>query len=111
MQNRFETHCHFEWSNIRFLDATNKLELTVDYAIKIGLKGLCVTDHGCICGWMKANILQQELKKKNIDFKIGLGEEGYLVDKRESNIKYYHCIWMHHPEAALQSFHLKAFSS
>ena len=94
MQNRFETHCHFEWSNIRFLDATNKLESTVDYAIKIGLKGLCVTDHGCICGWMKANILQQELKKKNIDFKIGLGEEGYLVDKRESNIKYYHCIWI-----------------
>ena len=94
MLNRFETHCHFEWSNIRILDSINKLESTVDYAIKIGLKGLCITDHGCICGWMKANILQKELKEKGVDFKIGLGEEGYLVDKRESGIKYYHCIWI-----------------
>ena len=94
MQDRFETHCHFEWSNIRFLDSINKLESTVKYAIEIGLKGLCITDHGCICGWMKANLLQKELKEKGIDFKIGLGEEGYLVDKRENGIKYYHCIWL-----------------
>lgn len=94
MLDRFETHCHFEWSNIRMLDSINRLKPTVDYAISIGLKGLCITDHGCISGWIKACLLQKELMEKEIDFKIGLGEEGYLIDKRETNIKYYHCIWI-----------------
>ena len=92
--NRFEGHCHFNWSNTRLLDAINELKPTVDYAIEIGLRGLAITDHGCVCGWIKANQLQQELDSKGIDFKIALGEEGYLVDKRENGIKYYHIIWI-----------------
>lgn len=94
MSDRFEVHSHFEWSNFRLLDSINKLEPTVRYAIEIGLKGLAVTDHGCVSGWVKANQLQQKLFEEGIDFKIALGEEGYLVDSRVKNQKYYHCIWI-----------------
>ena len=92
--DRFETHVHHIWSNTRLLDSINRIEKSVEYAIEIGLKGYCITDHGCVCGWIKANQMQKELDAKGIDFKIGLGEEGYLVDNRESGIKYYHIIWI-----------------
>ena len=92
--DRFETHVHHIWSNTRLLDSINRIEKSVEYAIEIGLKGYCITDHGCVCGWIKANQMQKELDAKGIDFKIGLGEEGYLVDSRESGIKYYHIIWI-----------------
>jgi DNA polymerase III subunit alpha len=93
MADRFETHLHTEFSNLRLLDAITKLQPTVDYALQIGLKGLCITDHGCVSGWIKANQIQQKLIAEGSDFKIGLGEEGYLVDTRENGIKYNHVIW------------------
>ena len=91
--NRMETHLHTVYSNLRLLDATNRLESTVAYAREIGLKGIALTDHGCVSGWIKANQIQQKLIKEGSDFKIALGEEGYLVDTRENGIKYHHIIW------------------
>ena len=90
---RFETHLHSEFSNIRLLDAITRITSAVDYALQIGLKGICITDHGCVSGWIKANQIQQKLLAEGSDFKIGLGEEGYLVDTRENGIKYNHIIW------------------
>ena len=91
--DRMETHLHSVYSNLRLLDATNRLESTVAYAKEIGLKGIALTDHGCVSGWIKANQIQQKLIKEGSDFKIALGEEGYLVDTRENGIKYHHIIW------------------
>lgn len=91
--DRMETHLHTVYSNFRLLDSTNRLESTVSYAREIGLRGLALTDHGCVSGWIKANQIQQKLIKEGSDFKIALGEEGYLVDTRENGIKYYHIIW------------------
>lgn len=44
-------------------------------------------------GWIDANQIQQKLITEKSDFKIALGEEGYLVDVRENGIKYHHIIW------------------
>lgn len=41
---------------------------------------------------MEINQYAQEIKEKYPDFKIALGNEIYLVDKRERNIKYWHFI-------------------
>ena len=38
---------------------------------------------------MEVNQYAKEIKKKNPDFVIVLGNEVYLVDKRENGIKYY----------------------
>ena len=41
---------------------------------------------------MEVNQYAKEIKKKHPDFVIALGNEVYLVDKRENGIKYYHFI-------------------
>lgn len=94
MTPRFEPHCHSMFSNMRLLDAINRISDLASYGQEIGLKGFAITDHGTVAGWVEANQIQQKLDKENIDFKIALGEEGYLVDKRENGQKYYHCIWI-----------------
>lgn len=67
--------------------------MVIEYAQKIGLSGIALTDHGCVSGWIDANQIQQKLIAEKSDFKIALGEEGYLVDTRENGIKYHHIIW------------------
>ena len=90
--NRLEVHSHTHYSNIRLLDCINKPKDLVDRAKEIGLKGICVTDHECLSSAVELNELQQELIKQESDFKIGLGNEIYLCDTRESKQKYYHFI-------------------
>ena len=41
---------------------------------------------------MEVNQYAKKIKETNPDFKIVLGNEVYLVDKRENGIKYYHFI-------------------
>ncbi len=41
---------------------------------------------------MELNIYQKKIQKEHPDFKIALGDEIYLVEKREKKIKYYHFI-------------------
>ena len=88
MISRFSPHNHTEYSNIRLLDATNKLENLVKRGIEIGLAGLAITDHESLAGSIKICKLQE----KYPDFKIVIGNEIYLTDTREKNQKYYHFI-------------------
>ena len=88
MIQRFSPHNHTEYSNIRLLDATNKLENLVKRGIEIGLAGLAITDHESLAGSIKICKLQE----KYPDFKIAIGNEIYLTDTREKNQKYYHFI-------------------
>ena len=92
MRNRLEVHSHTEYSNIRTLDSINKIPALVKYAREIGLKGISITDHACLSGHVQANILAQDILKEDPEFKLVLGDEIYLVDKRENNIKYWHFI-------------------
>lgn len=92
MLNRCEIHAHTEYSNFRLLDCINPIPRLVDKAIKIGLKGLAITDHETVAGHMQANLLQQQIQKDNPDFKIILGNEIYLCPNRESGQTFFHFI-------------------
>ena len=77
----FSIHNHTEYSNLRLVDCNIKLKLLIDEAMKMGLKGVCITDHECISGHIQAIQIAKELKDK--DFKVGLGNEIYLVNSLE----------------------------
>ena len=89
---RFEPHSHTHYSNLRILDCINKPKDLIDRAIKIGLAGIAITDHECLSCHIEVNKYAKEIREKYPNFKIALGNEIYLVDKRETGIKYYHAI-------------------
>lgn len=89
---RFEIHCHSHFSNIRLLDCINTPKGIVDKALELGLAGICLTDHESLGGHVEMDKLRSYAKEKDPDFKIGLGNEIYLTDTRESGQKYWHFI-------------------
>lgn len=92
---RMETHAHSMYSNIRLLDSINRPRDLIITAYKLGLSGICLTDHECLCGAVEWLELEKELKSKGEipkDFKCGIGNEIYLVDSRDKKQKYYHFI-------------------
>ena len=91
--SRFEPHSHTMYSNIRFLDSINKPTDLIDRAVELGLSGIAITDHGCLCALPEAyKYVQEKILPAHPDFKFALGDESYLVDKRDKNIQYYHFI-------------------
>lgn len=79
----YNLHCHSEFSNLRFLDAVAKLPDLIDKSIELGLKGIALTDHETVSGWVRAIQRQKKLQKQDSDFRIFLGDEVYLVDSLE----------------------------
>lgn len=64
-------------------------------ANELGMKGIALTDHECLCGHLKWLKAEKNLKEKNIlpnDFKAALGNEIYLVEDRNNIEKYWHYI-------------------
>lgn len=94
----FSIHNHTDASNIRLKDSINTPKLLIDTAINKGLKGICLTDHESLSNHYSFWNYYNQLKNKN--FKIGLGNEIYLVDKEKEKkakenkekIHYYHFI-------------------
>ncbi len=89
---RMELHLHTQYSNLRLLDAINKHEDVVKRAIELDLAGVVFTDHECLSGSVIIDKLRKQYAEKNPDFKIGCGNEIYLVDERKSGQKYWHYI-------------------
>ena len=89
---RFEVHSHTHYSNLRLLDSINRPKDLINRAIELGLAGIAITDHEALCSHPEINFYQKEIKEKNPDFKIALGNEIYLTDTREMGQKYYHFI-------------------
>ena len=80
-QSYTSLHVHTEYSNIRLLDAINKLEPTIQYAFDLGLNGMAITDHESLSGHIKALQFINKKKKEDEqwkDFKLILGNEIYL---------------------------------
>lgn len=96
----YSLHCHTEYSNLRLLDSTNKLNELINRAISLGMRGVAITDHESLSGWIKAIHIQKKLKEQGLDFRIFLGDEIYLVDSLEEvrdnyvpkQTKFYHFI-------------------
>ena len=90
MKSYFGIHNHTMYSNIRLLDCINRPKDLIDKAIELGLSGIAITDHECISGHMEVNQYAKKIKEKYPDFLIALGNEIYLVNKREPGQKYFH---------------------
>lgn len=80
----FNNHAHTYYSNLRILDCINRPSELIDTAIKLGLAGICITDHESVSAWMEVNQYAKTIKEKYPDFKIGLGNEIYLTKNRDS---------------------------
>lgn len=92
---RMETHSHSCYSNIRLLDSINTIDDIILVPAKLGLSGVCLTDHEALCGAVDLLTKEKEYKKSGRipeDFKCAVGDEIYLTDTREKNQKYYHFI-------------------
>lgn len=86
-ETMFLIHSHSDASNFRLKDAINKVETLVDYVNEIGLKGFCLTDHEALSNHVKLIQYVKKQKEKGKlpeDFKVGLGDEIYLVDREET---------------------------
>lgn len=90
--HRFEAHSHTMYSNLRLLDCINQPRDLINRAIEIGLTGIAITDHESLSCHIELDKIQEELKEKNIDFKIARGDEIYLTDTRDKGQKYWHFI-------------------
>lgn len=103
---RYDNHTHTHMSNIINRDSTNFEEKLIDKAIELNLAGISITDHANLSAHVNAVRYLKKLKqdkpndKAIQDFKIGLGTEIYLVDRkeieyaRENNepTKFYHLV-------------------
>ena len=76
-------HTHSEFSNLRLKDAIAHPHELIDEAYKLGLNGLVLTDHETLSGHLKLSQYYHKNKERLGDFKIGFGNEIYLVDKNE----------------------------
>ena len=85
MSDFIHLHVHSEYSNIRLLDSTNKIEDMITYvANTLGQKGLALTDHESLSGHVRFLSTVNDLKKQgkiSEDFKPILGNEIYLTDE------------------------------
>lgn len=78
----FYTHCHTYYSNLRLKDAINSPEELIDYVHSIGGNGCVITDHEILSAHVRAYRYIKD-KPELKDFKLGYGNEIYLVDEQE----------------------------
>ena len=77
----FSLHTHTSYSNLKLRDSINLPETLLDYALELGLPGLAITDHSTISGHVRATRYINDNPEKFKDFKLGLGDEFYLLDR------------------------------
>jgi len=99
----FLTHAHTDASNLRLRDCINKTDRLIDYCAELGLEGVTITDHEALSNHMKASSYVKKAQKDGKipeSFKVGFGNEIYLVDRefvqsqKEQNekIQFFHFI-------------------
>lgn len=97
----YTNHVHTDRSNFRLKDSINKIDKVIDYAVGLGLRGVTISDHETLAAHVQAIQYVKKGKEKGKipnEFKLGLGNEIYLVDRDEisnarqnnSPTKFYH---------------------
>lgn len=93
----FSIHNHSHYSNFRLRDSVNKPGAILDTALNKGLSGICLTDHETIAGSVEFWNYYEENQERLGDFKVGIGNEIYLVDRstldlveKNESVKYHH---------------------
>ena len=59
----FSIHNHTEYSNLRLADCNIKFEKLIEEAKRLKLQGVCITDHECLSGHIKAIQLAKQIKQ------------------------------------------------
>lgn len=89
--NYINLHCHSEYSNFTLRDSTNRIKDMIDYtANSLNQRGFAITDHSYIGNHVKVlqEVESQKAKGKiPQDYKVILGNEIYLIDKQDMEIK------------------------
>lgn len=78
-----------------YFDSINKIPDMLLTAHQLGMAGIALTDHECLCGHLKWLKAEEQLKKDGElpeTFKAALGNEIYLVEDRNNIEKYWHYI-------------------
>ena len=78
-----------------YFDSINKIPDMLLTAHQLGMAGIALTDHECLCGHLKWLKAEEQLKKDGKlpeTFKAALGNEIYLVEDRNNIEKYWHYI-------------------
>ena len=86
-------HNHTHYSNIRLLDCITKPIDLIDRSFELGLSGVAITDHECLSSHVEA-VQHYKAKYKDTSFKLILGNEIYLTEDKQMNIKYPHFLLM-----------------
>ncbi len=93
----FLIHNHSDYSNLRLRDATNRVEDILEYSLELGLPGIALTDHETLSGHVKIERYINDNYDRFKNFKVGYGNEIYLIDKKEEEkrednerIQYFH---------------------
>ena len=97
MTQPFLIHNHSDYSNLRLRDATNRVEDILEYSLELGLPGIALTDHETLSGHVKIERYINDNYDRFKNFKVGYGNEIYLIDKKEEEkrednerIQYFH---------------------
>lgn len=93
-------HAHTDRSNFRLKDAINKPADLLETSLEKGLKGVAITDHETLAAHVEAYRYLNKNKEHFGDFKLGFGNEIYLVDRKDTvtkeekneKVKYFHFI-------------------
>lgn len=82
-----ELHTHSDFSNLRLIDSTMKVESIIDKAIEMGFVGCAITDHESLSGHIRAirhikkRVRENPELKRN--FSLILGNEIYLINESD----------------------------
>ncbi len=92
-------HNHTQFSNLRLRDCIIKEKDLIKYAVELGHEVVAITDHESISNAIKVEKIYKDIKKKNPNFKVILGNEIYLcrnglnaANFNKDFDKYYHFI-------------------
>ena len=77
-------HGHSEFSNLRLRDAITRSKDMIEYSVELGHEVIAFTEHEALCNAVKIEKEYKAIKKEHPNFKVILGNEIYLVDKRVS---------------------------
>nr|AGS51639.1 DNA polymerase III alpha subunit [uncultured bacterium contig00017] len=89
-RKRIELHCHTKMSA---MDGVSEAKALIERAFIWGHSAIAITDHGVVQAFPDAYKVWQGLSKKNPDFKIIYGLEGYLIEEESDNKTHrYHII-------------------